>query len=198
MTYFYAVLTAFFLAFGFGPVFFSILQAGVEKGHRAGVLIASGTCSSDLGLAFTAYLGMFSVEMKGEWGFWLKIVGSVVLIGLGMSQFYGFRQTREKKVKGGLSGLQLYLKGVVLNVFNPLNFVTWTAIVLGVKSYKLSPKEEIFHLLLIIACIFTFEFFLAYYANKLSHFFEGKNLKRMKIFIALIMFGAAIKLLTSL
>jgi threonine/homoserine/homoserine lactone efflux protein len=198
LTYTYAVFTGFVLAFGFGPVFFSILQTSIEKGQKAGFLVTAGTFSSDLVLASVAYLGMFSLEINGKWGFWLKIVGGIVLIALGVSQLFASRKNVGSQISGKLSALQLFLKGVVLNVFNPLNFLTWTAIVLAIKSHKLSITGEIAHLAVILLTILVMELILAHFAYRMRYLFQSQNLRRMKIFVSLVMFLAALKLFTSL
>jgi threonine/homoserine/homoserine lactone efflux protein len=198
LSYAYAVFTGMILAFGFGPVFFSILQAGIEKGRKAGLQIAAGTCSSDLFLASVAYAGMFSLDVGSEWGFWLKLAGSIILISIGVSQLLSKPQHTKPAASQKLSGIQLFFKGVALNIFNPLNFITWTAIILAIKSRGMAQQAEIMHVLVIISSVFFFEFLLAHYANKLRHYFESQNLKRLKWLVAVIMFLAAGKLLLSL
>ena len=71
-----------------GPMFFVLLQLGIEKGFRAGATAALGVWMSDSMYICLAYYSISHLLEMTKWqGFhlWASLLGGLVLIGLGIS-----------------------------------------------------------------------------------------------------------------
>ncbi|MGK0139734.1 MAG: L-lysine exporter family protein LysE/ArgO, partial [Algoriphagus sp.] len=89
----FILITGFFMGFGFGPVFFSILQSSLEKGWKSGVIIAFGTGLSETIIA-TIVFRIFYNQTIPEISYPLKMVGAVSLLIMAALQW---RKKEEKQ-----------------------------------------------------------------------------------------------------
>jgi threonine/homoserine/homoserine lactone efflux protein len=91
------------------------------------------------------------------------------------------------------SGKKEFLKGIVLAISNPINFLTWSGIVFILKTYNLNKTIEIIHLFSIILVIFIAQIFSTLGSPKLD--FQNKHLFKFKIALTGILILAGIKVL---
>lgn len=189
-------MTGTILALGFGPVFFSILQSSIEKGWSYGLLLATGTCSSDLILAFGTYF-IFQGQSEINLPPLFRVLGALVLATFGIFQWVRKPTRIKQKTEKVSNRITYFFKGIMLNLGNPLNILTWFTITLVLRSFKLSQKLEVIHILGIIAVVFTIEFLLAFGTSKFKDRFTPLHIRRLRIFMGFIFLAAAIKLLST-
>lgn len=132
------------LCFLLGPIFVAIIQAGVEEGFRAGVMVGFGIWVSDFLFILAVYLGGSYVEAITKWENFESVVGSIggvilILFGLGAllakplefddNLLKGQRGLFTKSVKlKETSYWSLWTKGFVVNTFNPFTIIFWTGV----------------------------------------------------------------------
>ena len=130
------IQTGLLLAIMLGPIFFALVQAGVERGMRAGLMVGLGIWISDLIFILTVFFAAsFLVEVT-EWSGFKATFGSVgglILIGFGV----GMMLTKstplpaiqeERPEIGARTYLGLWAKGFLINTINPFTFFFWLSV----------------------------------------------------------------------
>lgn len=124
------------LAIMLGPIFFALVQAGVERGMRAGLMVGLGIWVSDLIFILTVFFAASFLTTVTEWsGFkaTFGVVGGIILIGLGI----GMMMTKSKPLPairedrpeiGARTYLGLWGKGFLINTINPFTFFFWLSV----------------------------------------------------------------------
>lgn len=127
-----------FLSMLIGPIFFALIQAGIEKGVKAGLILGLGIWMSDLLFVSIIYNGISSVIGLTEWsGFkpTIGILGGIILIGFGIGSLLS-RPTplsiklSNKEPDPTLRSVKtpysaLWLKGFLVNTVNPFTVLFW-------------------------------------------------------------------------
>ncbi|MDP5120441.1 MAG: LysE family translocator [Spirosomaceae bacterium] len=189
---FLALLTGFVLSFGFGSVFFALIQTSVDYGYKAGRNIALGVAVGDILLVALAIFGTGFLPNIPNFENYVRIIAATLLFGLGISQF---RKTKVKvattAVKSNVKDLIYFIsKGLVLNVVNPVNFLAWVLVSSTLKTYNYSLIEEVLFFSICIGTVFTTETLIAYFADKIRAKLSDRLMISIKyatgvIFIAL-------------
>ncbi len=114
-----------------GPILFALIQAGIERGFRAGAMIGLGIWISDLIFILSAYFGISYLLNILEWnGFELTlgIAGGFVLIITGILTILS--KPPEIGKSSGISGsyFALWIKGFLINTVNPFTVFFWATV----------------------------------------------------------------------
>jgi threonine/homoserine/homoserine lactone efflux protein len=126
-----------------GPMMFIFIQTGIEHGFRAGALTGLGVWMSDLFYILFAYFGLANVLQltEGE-GFklWMGLIGGAILVVFGLATLLNRPPRFKKKARirfpaGAASRFKLWLKGFLINTFNPFTALFWIG-VMGALSVK--------------------------------------------------------------
>jgi threonine/homoserine/homoserine lactone efflux protein len=146
-----------------GPILFALLQAGIEYGFRAGMMVALGIFLSDVLFVVAVYFGLnyiqAMVKMDG-FNLTLGIAGGIalILIGLGTyfskpplmpsDDFFSEKEIQEDLEeipnKKNFSYFKLLLKGFVINTLNPFTFFFWGVIAAGKLAESGFSENEFF------------------------------------------------------
>ena len=119
-----------------GPLFFTLVQTGIEEGFRAGTVVGAGIWVSDFLFVLLVYGGMSVVAkyMEGQGiMLFLGVGGSALLASFGLGQILTARGKyfAEEPGPGTLargrssSILSLWLKGFLINTVNPFTLFFW-------------------------------------------------------------------------
>lgn len=191
---FLAFGTGFLLSFGFGSVFFALIQSSIDYGFKAGRNLAFGVALSDVLLVTLALLGTGFLPDIPNFNFYARCVGVLLLLGLGVSQFSKVRISTSVIESGLKNKLYFIGKGGLLNVVNPVNFLAWVVVSTTLKTYKYTLEQEVLFFGICILTVFFTESFIAYFANKIKAKFSENIIKRTKYLTGSIFFGISIKL----
>ncbi len=122
------------LSFLIGPLLFSIVDASLERGFRAGLSVAAGIWISDVLFAVGVHGGikvLASIAASPDFKFWAGIAGGILLIGFGVTSLIT-RQTRRVPVlvliKSPKSYFSYFLRGFLINTINPGTLFFWLSI----------------------------------------------------------------------
>ncbi|MFT4734559.1 MAG: L-lysine exporter family protein LysE/ArgO [Arcticibacterium sp.] len=189
----FILITGFFMGFGFGPVFFSILQSSLEKGWKSGVIIAFGTGLSETIIA-TIVFRIFYNQTIPEISYPLKMVGAVSLLIMAALQWRK-KEEKQENILSGFTGARLFVKGILLTVSNPLNFLIWSGINFHLKSYSFSKAVEAFHLYGLILIIFLSQMTVIFFSHKIKDRLDEKYSKVFKWILTVVLVLAAAKIL---
>jgi threonine/homoserine/homoserine lactone efflux protein len=137
------LLLGFTLSFMIGPLFFSIVEATLDRGYRAGLAVAAGIWCSDILFILAVQKGMEAmkhiVALNG-FRFWAGIVGGLMLIAFGLATWLNGKKTNSASAKEqqilveekGIIGL--YLRGFLINSINPGTLVFWLGTATGIVA----------------------------------------------------------------
>lgn len=195
-----AVTVGFFsgilLSLGFGSVFFALIQTSIDHGYKAGIKIATGVLIGDFLLIALAIWGTSFLPSIPDFSYYSRLVGFVMLVGLGLAQFRKSGGVSHKAVEVRLfSYIYFIAKGFVLNVINPVNFFAWVILSASLKSYRFSLVEEITALGVCLSMIFICESGMAIFAHKIKQKLSDNTVSYIKKGSGIIFLGIAGKLL---
>jgi len=186
------------LSFLIGPIFFAIIQTGVEKGTKAGLALCGGIWLSDLLIIFLSYLGLTYILLLVQWeGFslWMGSVGGAILITFGVVSLFNasgkIAPTEKIKIKK-TQYLQLALKGLALNTVNPFTMVFWLGLMSTIiaQSARAGSQATVFFTSLLLVMI-TFDVLKVLLSRKIRNWLSPQNVLyfRRGIGMLLILFG---------
>lgn len=117
-----------------GPIFFALVQTGIEEGVKAGTAVGLGIWISDLLFIIAASWGLTHIEPVADgsqFAFYIGLAGSLILTGFGLwtllrppelKQYARFKPIRSS------SYWMLWLKGFLINTMNPFTLLFWIGI----------------------------------------------------------------------
>ena len=147
------------LSFMVGPLLFAILQAGIERGFRAGLAVAAGIWASDVLYVIVVQYGMEALtNLTALPGFrvWAGLAGGMLLVAYGLGSLF-FKKTPLPEMSTKKTGelgdrtkpskepvdhrkrpyLAWWLRGFLLNTINPFTVFFW----LGIASAVVVPNQ---------------------------------------------------------
>jgi threonine/homoserine/homoserine lactone efflux protein len=180
----YGLPTGFLFSFALGPVFFTLISCSLEYGFRFAIYIALGVILADIVLLGIAYSGIeVLIPPQLNVAFWVQLFGGVLLMGLGISNFYKkVRSTEGVVIERGKLIVQNLAKGFFLNILNPANFMEWFGTVGVLKHrFNFSMGESISFFAGALLGVFLTELGVAFFADRLKHFLTDAIMRRINI-----------------
>ncbi|MCB9252568.1 MAG: LysE family transporter [Flavobacteriales bacterium] len=177
------IATGVVLGFGFGTVFFALIQNSINFGYRKGVDIALGVVLSDIFIVSIILFGSQYLDEIEKYKDVIKYTGGFLLIGLGIYQFFP-----QKKIVGQdgeiiVKGRFLFItKGFLLNFMNPVNFLAWLAIqtyLKGVSGY--TTNQSMYFFMGAIGAIFLIELLISLLANYIGRKLSDKIIRIVNV-----------------
>ena len=195
------------LSFMVGPLLFAILQAGIERGFRAGLAVAGGIWLSDVLYVLAVQSGMgalAAVTAMPAFRLWSGIAGGLLLVGFGagnllakkpletMQQTEGKVHLAENQAKRNRAYSVYFLRGFLLNTVHPFTFFFW----LGITGAVLIPNGWdgvqiwVFFGGMLGTLVAT-DTLKAYAAKRIRHFLTPRHTQQVRqaIGVLLIVFG---------
>jgi len=205
MNYFIeGIKVGFLLIFLIGPIFFSLIHIGVEYGTKVGVFFGSGLWISDIFLFMGMYKGMsFISEIANASYFYYTVggIGTLILIVFGFAAiFQKGNQSLDVpqpfiKQHSPRSLFGFFLKGAVINIFNPFTILFW----LGLMSTALvdtnfGNKEAVWYFAGIMSIYVPVDLLKILLAKRIRNLLKPSHLKIVSKIagIALIIFGVVL------
>ena len=127
------LLIGFSIAAPVGPIGVLCIRRTLAEGRLAGFLSGIGAASADMFYGAVAAFGLTAVQdlLLGQSG-WLRLVGGIFLLALGVRIFLAKPAEREAKTShGGLLGA--YISTFFLTITNPLTILSFLAIFAGLR-----------------------------------------------------------------
>jgi len=181
-----------------GPLVFALIQAGVERGFRAGAMIGFGIWISDLLFILAVYYGFSHVRAITEWQYFeltVGIAGGIILLITGL--FTLISQTpdinKSKKITG--TYLVLWVKGFIINTLNPFTVFFWVLVMTTVVADQAYTSEQSFLFFGgILGTIMVTDTLKVLLAKRLRHYLQVHHLiwVRRVTGLALIIFGVVL------
>lgn len=132
------------LSFMIGPLFFSVVEATLDRGYRAGLAVASGIWISDILFILAVQKGLESmkalVAIPG-FRFWAGITGGLILVGFGVMTWFKGKITPENRaakeqqiLAKEKSVVGLWFRGLAINTINPGTLIFWLGTATGIVA----------------------------------------------------------------
>jgi threonine/homoserine/homoserine lactone efflux protein len=190
----FGFFTGVVLSFGFGSVFFALIQDSIQYGYKAGIKISLGVVFGDVLMVLIAFLGTSFLPNIPDFGLYSRIFGAILLISLGVVQF------RKTKVVSKIQDFKLarffyfFGKGFLLNVINPVNFISWMLVSATLKGYKYDVFDETLFFATCILTIFVFESAFAIFSDRIKTKLNDKTILYIKYISGLVFIGVGLKM----
>ena len=154
----YGIMFGIPFCLALGPVFFLLIQAGVNRGVRYAMAITMGVVAGDFVLIVTTYYFVDTIRAFVQQHYSaIQILISIVLFSMGL---FALLKKPKNKTNTGLfrytDTLLFFLHGFVLDIFNPSNVFVW----IGVNSNILLYNDTQ-HLLFYTASLLTMALLMA-------------------------------------
>lgn len=184
------------LAFLVGPVFFTILQASVEKGFWVGVLVALGVSLSDLLYVVICYYGLATFVTRPGVKLYMGLAGGLILIAFGAYHVL-IKSRRKDLTNPGVvrerKPIMYFGKGFLINTMSPLVPLFWIGLA-GIATIDLGYTTSGHFVLFFVGVLGTAlatDIGKAYIAGRIRDLITHRFLMimNMVVGIALIVFG---------
>ena len=119
------------VSFSFGPAFWAVLQTGIDRGFKWGVLLSLGIVLSDIAFIAIAYVGAANLFNESN-KVYIGTLGGIILIIFGVFTYMKKpdilrRRSPKYKTPKDPRPHNLLIKGFFLNLANPFIFFFWLA-----------------------------------------------------------------------
>ena len=201
-----AVVTGFILSIMIGPAFFVMLETSIRRGIRAALAFDAGIFVSDLIYILVAYIFYSEVAALAEGEkneALLKIVGGCLFLVYGTISF--FKKPKDQKqddfgntIHNSRDYLMLFVKGLVLNLANPLVIFYWFSVMTLATKQENNAHIQAPMLIYISALLFVYfaiDFLKIIGAKKLRPFITNAVLTSLNRITGSILFTFGIVLL---
>lgn len=191
-----AILQGLIWGFGLsiliGPVFFYLLETSLSKGIKEALYVDLGVFLSDLACIFLAYFFVDIIQGYIEDNPYVKIIGGVIFIILGISSFYKkvcLKPAEEIEVPSGFTLAVDIVKGFMLNMVNPSVYLYWSGVMLFANSkldHSGGSANLILFFVVLLTTFFTIDVLKILGANKLKKFVNEKMMRRLNMIIGVV------------
>jgi len=121
--FFMALILSFMGSLPIGLITLTITQKTIEKGMRAGLLIALGASIMEFGYTFLALISLDLFTKNMEFGSYIKIMAITLFVALGI--YYFFKKPSTKLKPNSTYDYFDFLRGFMVGLMNILIFPFW-------------------------------------------------------------------------
>lgn len=181
-----------------GPVFFGLIQTGINKGFRYGVLFALGVALSDVAFIGFTYYGISGLITNEIFRTVLGVGGGILMCLFGI--FYMVKKVDPTvpyaPVQKERGLVNFILKGFFLNIFNPFVLIFWLGVVTFISNefHEREPLVLSFFSIAVVT-VFLMDTFKSYLANKIKSMITNKWLLIINRVLGLLLIAVGARLL---
>ncbi len=192
------ILLGFTLSFMVGPLLFAIVEAGLERGFRAGLAVAVGIWISDVFYVLAVWRGLEAMTAVVAWPafkMWAGFAGGLLLIAFGTGSFFKKKISAEHFLAPTSTPRSLasyWLRGFLLNTINPFTVFFWIGIASGMVVPGNWSSAEIFLFFgAMLGTLVVTDTLKAYAAKRLRQWLTPQHIRHAQraIGVLLIIFG---------
>lgn len=199
------------LVFGFGPVFFTLLQTSIDRGFRSAAWMSLGVLCCDMVIVSLCVLTSIRLVADNDREMFLFSLGAgIILILFGLYTYFkrggndAYKQMQDRmkamEASGGKmpdpekvpSWFVFFGKGFFLNILNPFVLLFWLSAVAVVSgNFEGDKAQTLLFFAVTLATSFGCDLLKAKAASFLQRFFNPRRLQILNraIGIGLVVFG---------
>lgn len=185
-------LTGLFLSTFIGPIFFQVVNLGINSTLRAVAYMALGTFFSDILTVLLIYLVAAQLATRAINLDYLYIAGGLILVTIGLAGFFKTTKKEQQENLTHRSLMKIFMRGFLINSTNPNVFFFWFgAVMVAVKSYNNNAAFVLLHFSTALFVVLSTDFLKGYAASLLKPYITDKVMLWLSRFsgIVLIYFG---------
>jgi threonine/homoserine/homoserine lactone efflux protein len=182
------------LSFLIGPIFFALLQTGIERGAKVGLSLAFGVWISDYTYIIAIYLGISWISEISElpsFKFLVGGIGSIVLIGFGITTLLNNKLNNNVKVENKVSVKSGYfanfLKGFLINTINPFTVFFWISMSAELITKEATTIDAVIFFSGILGMIMLMDILKVLLAKKISQYLKPKHILIFRKIVGVVM-----------
>lgn len=185
-----------------GPVFFTLLQASVEKGFWVGVLVAMGVSLSDLLYVVICYFGLSSFVDQPGAKIFMGYASGLILIGFGLYHLLVKSRRKDYNNPGMVrerKSFRYLAKGFLINSMSPMVPLFWIGAV-GIATLEYgyaTPGHYVLFFGGVLATVLATDIGKAYLAGKLRELITYRLLSIMNAIVGIVLIAFGGRLLAS-
>lgn len=189
-------LTGLVLATFIGPIFFAIVDLGLNGNLRGAAWLALGVFVSDCLSVSFIYLVARTIDKDSLLLQIMYIAGGCVLLLMGLQNLLKRAQTEEHPDVVHVSMSRLFAKGFLINSTNPNVFFFWFgAVMSAVSHYHGVGAQVLVHFLVALLVVCATDFLKGYGASLLRPYIRPAVLLSLSRISGLILIGFGLKLI---
>lgn len=147
-----------------------------------GVFVSDAMC---IVVAYFSASELLTVIIE-RWYF--RFIGGIFFIGFGMVEVLAYRQDKVVEYFNNLTKFQLFLKGFIINTFNPSVFIFWMgAIVIALSNLHYTGFKVFLYFSSTLATVFFFDVLKIYTANRLVRIISPEIMKKIHFIIGILL-----------
>jgi threonine/homoserine/homoserine lactone efflux protein len=191
---FEAIFKGVFLGFGLslmtGTTFVALFNIALYKGFKPAILFTFGVFISDLTIFLAVFLGFANFYQDPKIRSVFSILGGILIL------LYGIRLLIKPEVKqnheNNIQSLWSYaIKGIVINLLNPLVFVFW----LGISTVISQTSKPLFTSISALLTMLIVDIFKSYFISKFGNNIKPQLIHWLNIISASILILIGLRLL---
>ncbi len=183
------------LSFLVGPIFFVLIETSLKRGIKPALALDLGVLLSDILYILLAYnFSSFLVSLKKHEHI-LSVGGGLIFIAFGLYSALKIQKSdplKDDSTKYGTKDyLGFFMKGFLLNMFNPSVIFYWLGLFLFGDQFGFSSNEMLVFFISILVSFFSLDILKIVGAGQLKNFMTDKRLTTVNRVIGgiLMVFG---------
>ncbi len=191
---FEAIFKGVFLGFGLslmtGTTFVALFNIALYKGFKPAILFSFGVFFSDLVIFLAVFWGFANFYQDPKIRSVFSILGGILIL------LYGIRllikpETKQNHENNIQSHWSYAIKGLILNLFNPLVFVFW----IGISTVISQTSEPLFTSITALLTMLIVDIFKSYLISKFGNNIKPQLIHWLNIISASILILIGLRLL---
>ena len=195
---FKGIVTGLILSIMLGPAFFVLLETSIRKGIRAALAFDAGVFISDVIYIIVAYVFIKQVAefTSGGDNALVKLIGGILFLVFGLVTY--LKKITGQRIDPTVRTMRnskdywiLFIKGLLLNLANPLVIFYWFSVMALGKTAKadaFTGWDMFFYITIILLTFFTIDVLKIVGAKKLRPFITGPVLRSLNRVTGSILF----------
>jgi len=188
------ILLGLLLSVAAGPIFFMLIQLGIERGVAAGMTLSAGVILSDVFYVILIYFGVEWLSELPDFKWYMGLFGGLILVAFGLATMLSkYKPPEEVKITTRTYG-GYFFKGIAVNVFNPFVFFLWIAVTGNMIEREMIFQERLAYFLAIIITVGLTDFIKLLLAWKIRTYMKPQHFQGLRYVagMGLIAFGIAL------
>lgn len=185
-----------------GPIFFTIVQTGIEYGSRAGVVLAAGQWLSDLiYIGIVAWGGRYlellieDPTIQKSFIFYVGLGGSIVLLIMGTAMWLTRPTPMTDQHIEKRSLQSLFFKGWLLNTVSPTPIIFWATLMGSALVKGYSDVEIVLLFSSVMLMVVVTDVLKAYAGKRIRRWLSPQHLVYVRRIAASVLLGFGLLLL---
>jgi len=174
------ILLGLALSVAAGPIFFMLVQLGIERGVAAGMTLSLGVLLSDVLYVTLVYFGVEWLSELPDFKWYMGLIGGTILIAFGLATALSkYKPPKDANISARTYG-GYFLKGVAVNIFNPFVFFLWIAVTGTMIERGMEFPERAGYFLAILTTVAITDFIKLLLAWKIRKFMQPKHFQWLR------------------